>query len=172
MTDEKRVIKFRALIEIGDNSEIKAMIPDVCYFPHQDSCGCFIDDFERAIRERTGWQYDNSDNLFRKGDAEIEADTFNIHDDGEDSVFFEGKVMQFTGLHDKNGKEIYEGDRLKFFDKEVATVVWQDFGGWSYLWTDPTYKTIRQQNPEPFFRNINLFEVTGHIYESSPLNIK
>lgn len=78
-------------------------------------------------------------------------------------------VMQFTGLKDKNRVEIYEGDLLKFFDKVIAVVVFQSFGGWSYEWIDPTYKTIRQYNPEPFFRNINLWEVVGNIYEHPEL---
>lgn len=85
----------------------------------------------------------------------------------EDIVF-----MQFTGLLDKNWKEIYEGDILKFFDRVVAVVVWQDFGGWSYKWVDQTYINIRQYNPEPFFRNINLSEVAGNIYENPELQMK
>lgn len=78
--------------------------------------------------------------------------------------------LQWTGLKDKHGKDIYEGDILKFFDKVVATVVWKDFGGWSFNWIDPRYKVIRQQNPEPFFHNINLFEIVGNIYTSPELS--
>ena len=77
--------------------------------------------------------------------------------------------LQFTGFVDKNDVEIYEGDLIKINGKIVATVVYQNFGGWSFKWVDPTYITIRQQNPEPFFLNISLFEVAGNIYEHAHL---
>lgn len=76
---------------------------------------------------------------------------------------------RFTGLKDKNGKEIYEGDLLKFFDKVIAVVVFQDLGGWSYKWIDETYRRVRQRNPEPFFHNITLWEVAGNIYQDKHL---
>jgi uncharacterized phage protein (TIGR01671 family) len=85
----------------------------------------------------------------------------------------EVELMQYTGLLDKNGKEIYEGDLVKGqvasevegaepFRFEATKVVWcEECGGFHLMgfFHDCLYR----------FSNQNAVEVIGNIYENSEL---
>lgn len=81
-------------------------------------------------------------------------------------------LMQFTGLRDKNGKEIYEGDVVRFIDVGVigsqhyknegepkGVVRWSDFGAF-YL---------NDGDEGPFMHSMTEFEVIGNVYENPEL---
>lgn len=80
---------------------------------------------------------------------------------------YECNLMQYTGLKDKHGKEIYEGDIVKFHYKRViykiGPVVWNDmFGSWDIDCTDfVAYKSLGKFN--------SVSEVIGNIYENPEL---
>lgn len=84
-------------------------------------------------------------------------------------------LMQFTGIKDKNGKEIYEGDILKyrFEDKEeinslstgIVEVIWSDLSlGFRVTDHDEHYTFEIWDDPEMWE-----FEVIGNIYENKEL---
>lgn len=82
------------------------------------------------------------------------------HDDWHDCI-----PLQSTGLHDKNGKEIYEGDILSGFNGGVFIKVEFVFAGWHFS-ALPSSKFISYPSA---YSNAGRMEIIGNIYENPEL---
>ena len=85
-------------------------------------------------------------------------------------------IMQYTGLKDKNGKEIYEGDIIKIdevlYKKNFITDVYFEFGAFRYRHSDGSgsvmdfKSTTKIKGYEKITHDI---EVIGNIYANPEL---
>lgn len=74
--------------------------------------------------------------------------------------FKDYQVMQFTGLTDKNGREVYEGDILKI-GLQAHPVIWDDKGAHGWVLDTPHFSLGGSQSI--------FYEIVGNIYENPEL---
>lgn len=91
------------------------------------------------------------------------------------SLVVNGSEGQFTGLFDKNGKEIYEGDIFSYIHNEscwecnfIGDVVWIKSESSFGMRTDKNCDTFTSDS-DIQKKILNYLEVIGNIYENSNL---
>ena len=100
----------------------------------------------------------NFEDCFYGGEMQIKTTMYNDYFDCR-----EMPLMQYTGLHDKNGKEIYEGDIVKSFfvdTDEAGNEIYK------YYIMEVEYDEILCSYKIDKFMNL---EVIGNIYENKEL---
>ena len=81
--------------------------------------------------------------------------------------FRDAKLMQSTGLKDKNGKEIFEGDIVDYKGRK-AVVKWHgSYASFIYRFVDELKERVSEWHP--LFLAYYHFEVIGNIYENKEL---
>ena len=82
---------------------------------------------------------------------------------GADIISFEqGILMQYTGLKDKNGKEIYEGDILIYDEDEIAIVQYSEVDAMFEIILDNIVTNFSNESSE-------WWRIIGNIYDNPEL---
>lgn len=130
----------------------------------------------RTIKFRA-WNYDILKGVWRMYEwDEVKSNCMAFFTNPERFTFFKPikkphVIMQFTGLTDKNGKEIYEGDIVKHFDHDgiIREIIFMK--GSSGYWTGDefiSYASNYHFEWKDLHKSDNI-EIIGNIHENPKL---
>ena len=119
--------------------------------------------FERSL-PRMVYESETSDGFYS---VNMKGELVLYWDDAYDPALRESvvegyKLMQFTGLQDKNGKDIYEGDLVGYGDEDAAPITFEDG---SFMWITDRRSGRSAINQDRARR----LEVIGNIHENPEL---
>ena len=111
-----------------------------------------------SLVHRTVFYGDPCDDYVILSDGEFDFDYY------EDHEVIKETVGQFTGITDKNGKKIFEGDRVRYYDacgkeKGIGVVNWSELFS---AWHIDEYSTL-------YGGVIAKYEVLGNIHDNPEL---